>query len=196
MTFLYRTHVVGTPKITDTNGDGEIDPSDQIAYGTSLPQAHGGWINELKWKNFDLNLLFNITLRRQIVNNNAVSLADGYPIFLDLRDVTFWQKEGDQADYGRIGTYPPYQEILRSDVENVNSVSLKQITLGYSVPKSVLDRIRVFKDIRCFVTGENIFYLSNYSGANPEVVNVYSGIDTGGAYPLPQKWTIGLTLKF
>lgn len=186
------SNLVGTPKILDVDGDGQIN--DDITCGTSLPMAYGGWVNEIRWKNLDLNILFNITLNRKILNLNGNSLNGGVgaPVFVDLRDVSFWEKEGDVADYGRVGTY---QGMLRSKIERVHSMSLKQITLGYNLPKQIANKLR-FSDVRFFVTGENIFYLSNYSGANPEVVNIYQGLDAGNAYPLPQKWTMGLTLNF
>ena len=181
------SNLVGTPKIMDLNGDGVINNKDRMFYGTSLPMAHGGWANEISWKNFDLNVLFNITLSRQMRNNNAWTLTQGNPVFVDLRGVSFWSKEGDNTTYGRIGTYA---ESLRSQIEKVNSVSLKQITLGYNLPKQFVKKIRL-SEARVFVTGENIFYWSNYSGGNPEVISVYTGVDDGGQYPLPQTWTIG-----
>ena len=85
--------------------------------------------------------------------------------------------------------------MVRSNIENVSSVSLKQLTLGYDLPKNLLQKT-FFKEVRLFATGEDLFYLSNYSGLNPEVVNVYTGLDSGNAYPLPRKWTLGLTVKF
>ncbi|MEQ2978294.1 SusC/RagA family TonB-linked outer membrane protein [Butyricimonas faecihominis] len=186
------SNMVGRPKIKDVDGDGVA--SDPIICGTPLPSVYGGWANEIAWKNFDLSLLFNITLSRQILNEHAVTLSEqaGKPILIDLRGKTFWTKEGDNTDFPRIGVY---QGSLRSRIEKVNSVSLKQITLGYNVPKSIAKKMR-FSDIRFFLTGENIFYWSNYSGGNPEVVSVYTGEDSGSSYPLPQKWTVGLTLNF
>ena len=186
------SNMVGRPKIKDVDGDGVA--SDPIICGTPLPSVYGGWANEIAWKNFDLSLLFNISLSRQILNEHAVTLSEqaGKPILIDLRGKTFWTKEGDNTDFPRIGVY---QGSLRSRIEKVNSVSLKQITLGYNVPKSIAKKMR-FSDIRFFLTGENIFYWSNYSGGNPEVVSVYTGEDSGSSYPLPQKWTVGLTLNF
>lgn len=50
--------------------------------------------------------------------------------------------------------------------------------------------------LRAFITGENVFTLSNYSGVDPEVVSIENGRDDFNAYPLARKWTIGLTLNF
>mgnify|MGYP002704010127 FL=1 len=53
-----------------------------------------------------------------------------------------------------------------------------------------------FSGVRLFFTAENLFYLSNYSGDNPEVVDIYTGVDNGSNYPLPRKYSVGLTLNF
>ena len=50
--------------------------------------------------------------------------------------------------------------------------------------------------LRAFITGENVFTLSNYSGVDPEVVSIENGQDDFNTYPLARKWTIGLTLNF
>ena len=72
---------------------------------------------------------------------------------------------------------------------------LKQLTIGYNVPKEYTKKLHI-DNVRIFVTGENIFMLSNYSGLDPEVVNLHTGIDLGTQYPLARKWTIGLTVNF
>ena len=87
------------------------------------------------------------------------------------------------------------QANLDSNIEKVNYLTLKQLTIGYNLPE-FLARKAGFSGVRFFVTAENLFYWSNYSGENPEVVDVYGGIDQGLEYPLPRKWTLGLTLNF
>ena len=51
-------------------------------------------------------------------------------------------------------------------------------------------------ELRLFASGENLFTWTNYSGLDPEVVDIRTGIDEGLAYPMARKWTLGLTLKF
>ena len=81
------------------------------------------------------------------------------------------------------------------NIENVHAISLKQITVGYNLPKDWAKKVKL-NGARVFMTVENLFYLSNYSGANPEVIDVYRGIVHGAEYPLPRKMTVGLTLNF
>lgn len=184
--------LVGTYKIKDLNGDNYINGSDMYYAGTPQPKAHGGWVNELRWKWFDLNLLFNYALGRKMINAREYTLGTG-PKFADVANLSYWQKPGDKADLARIGTKT--EVLMDRNIENVHSVSLKQITLGCDMPKSWAKKISV-SGARLFLTAENLFYLSNYSGANPEVIDVYKGVDYGAEYPLPRKLTVGLTLNF
>ena len=186
--------LIGTQKIRDLNGDGQITVNgDSYPAASPLPVAHGGWVNEVTWKGFSLNMLFNYTIGRHMINTAKGSIASTGLLLGDLRDYKFW--DGIRNDYNFVRMGSKYEVMVRSNIENVSSVSLKQLTLGYDLPKNLLQKT-FFKEVRLFATGEDLFYLSNYSGLNPEVVNVYTGLDSGNAYPLPRKWTLGLTVKF
>lgn len=84
--------------------------------------------------------------------------------------------------------------MFSSNLEKMHTAKLKQLTLGYTLPQRIARKVGL-SGLRVFVTGENLFTLSNYSGLDPEVVSVYTGIDNGAAYPLSRKWTIGLTIN-
>lgn len=183
---------VGQYKLKDLNGDNRIAREDLYYAGTPQPLAYGGWIHELKWKWFDVNLLFNFALGRKMINGSKYSLYTG-PKFADLRALDFWEKPGDNADLAKLGYKS--EVMVNTHVEKVSSISLKQLTIGCDMPKTWAKKIGL-KGARLFLTGENLFYLSNYSGGNPEVIDVYKGVDYGDAYPLPRKWTAGLTLNF
>ena len=112
---------------------------------------------------------------------------------VNIEDMNFWEKPGDDADYPEFGQ--SFEVRTDSNVEKVHSVSLKQLTLGYDMSKKLSKKIG-FSGVRLFFTAENLFYLSNYSGDNPEVVDIYTGVDNGSNYPLPRKYSVGLTLNF
>ncbi|MBC5622987.1 SusC/RagA family TonB-linked outer membrane protein [Butyricimonas sp. NSJ-56] len=184
--------MVGYYNLRDFNGDNDVD---KLYVGSPVPVASGGWVNELKWKGFDLNILVNYSLGRKIINMRASQSFGTIPLtkLLDYRKLRRWtptEKNPNASRWGKsiIGE-------LDTNIEKVHSMSLKQLTLGYDLPKKVASKIGL-SGLRCFVTGENLFYLSNYSGENPEIVDVYSGFDKGDGYPLPRKWTLGLTLNF
>ena len=81
------------------------------------------------------------------------------------------------------------------DVEKVNYMKLKTLTLGYSFPKKWSRKVGM-EELRIFVSGENLVTWTNYSGMDPETVNITSGDDWQQGYPLARKYTLGLTLKF
>lgn len=194
----------GMRKIADLDGDGQITEDDMYYAGSALPKAYGGFVNEIRWKDFDLNILLTFTLGRNMVNafaQRTVEMASGgvFPVFGNFNSSDFWQKPGDQTRFPAIGRYAAgamqYSGLLSSNLEKVNYCKVKQLTLGYNVPKKITKKMYL-DGIRLFVTGENLLTITNYSGIDPEVVSVQTGIDMAGEYPLSRRWTVGLTVNF
>lgn len=195
---------VGMRKLKDMNMDGVIDGEDVYYAGSTLPLAYGGIVNEVKWKGFDFNLLLTYTLGRKMINDYMKgSLAFNprfMPIFYDYRNIDYWQKPGDNADYpslqaGHSDYIGQYSGSIDSQIEKVNYLRVKQLTIGYNVPKHIMSKIHL-DGIRVFFTAENLWLWTNYSGVDPEVVDPSTGIDNGDNYPLARKLTLGLTVKF
>ena len=191
----------GELQIADVNGDCYIGPEDGVYIGSSLPKLYGGIVNEVKWKNFDLNMLWSYSLGRDMINMlPVVSISkekDLYPIFADLNGVTFWEKEGDNSTYPmvKLNNYNDHwSPIMDRYVERVNYLKLKTLTVGYTLPKTILRKCFI-KDVRLFFSGENLLTLTNYSGMDPETVDINTGLDEGKNYPLARKLTVGITIK-
>lgn len=195
----------GTRRILDLNGDGQITDDDQYFAASPLPQMHGGIFCDLRWKDFDLNMAFNYSLGRHILR-----VYDDYSlrpwgtsensIRVDLRKIHAWENAGTKnAKYPRLQSYTnnseQYLGNYDSDIENIHMLRLKQLTLGYNLNKEISKKIGL-SSARIYVTAENLFLLSNYSGLDPEIVSIFEGIDALSAYPLPRKFTIGLSVNF
>ena len=88
-----------------------------------------------------------------------------------------------------------YREYTSRDVEKVNWMKLKTLSIGYSLPKQWTHHVGM-EQLRVFVSGENLLNFSNYSGMDAETVEIDKGVDSGKNYPLARKYTIGLTIKF
>lgn len=198
--------VPGLRMIEDVDGNGRINEDDMVYVDSALPIAHGGIASELTWKGFDLNVMFTYSIGRHIMNAYATPLSytslryKDKPLFTNVADATFWTKSGDKAGYpalmGSYGYVGQFDGCYASNIENVHHLRLKQLTLGYNVPKEWLKRVNI-EGIRLFLTGENLFLLTNYSGLDPETVNpARGGIDDFSNYPLARKFTLGLTLNF
>ena len=194
----------GDYKYSDVNGNGIIDSGDAIYQGSALPIVSGGLVGEFSWKHFDVNFSFAYQLGRHIIdlmkiNSIRTDLTEdlSHPILFNTNNVRFWEKPGDnEADYSKL-ELSRFGATLMVDrmVEKVNWLKFKTLVIGYTFPHSVVSRYGV-DEIRVFCTGENLFTITNYSGMDPETVDITSGIDEGRSYPLARKFTLGLTLKF
>lgn len=200
----------GDYKIVDVNGDGSINSLDLMYIGSALPQISGGIVNEFKWKNFDVNMLMSYQLGRHILNPFIVQALNAHneynALVFDLPETTFWEKPGDNADYARIqsgaGDNAVYAYLLDRNVTKVNWLKIKTLTIGYTLPQKWTRRWFI-DQLRFFVSGENLLTWTNYSGMDPETVDISTGVDgvfTGlgmqGSYPLARKLTVGVTFKF
>lgn len=192
----------GDPKVMDVNGDGKIDISDFVRVGSSVPKLYGGWANELRWRDFDLNLLFTYSLGRDMYKTYDIRSLDAYnggqggrALYINTDKASFWTEDNHKAQYARLGTLNSMGGMLESNLETVSYMKLKQLTLGYNLPKEWARKVGMV-GLRAFITGENVFTLSNYSGVDPEVVSIENGQDDFNTYPLARKWTLGLTLNF
>ncbi|WP_228423190.1 SusC/RagA family TonB-linked outer membrane protein [Butyricimonas faecalis] len=189
----------GDLKFVDVNGDGVCDYKDLVYAGSALPFCNGGIVNELRWKNWDMAFPVVYQLGRHVINtlpfNNFRSGAN--PFVMDIGGTKFWEKPGDDAEY------PSWENALLDHfnakcdryVEKVNWLKMKTLTVGYTMPERWMKKLGM-KELRVFASGENLFTWDNYSGLDPETVNITSGNDAGRNYPLARKWTLGLTLKF
>lgn len=198
--------------IVDEDGDGRVSigyrfEGDGVYGGSPLPKATGGILSNLQWKGFDLNVLFNFVISRHILNagkgqtvgtaltSDPVKMVS--PVFADLDKITFWQKPGDQADFpmNRLETtLHNFDGALLANVENVSFLKLKTLTLGYTLPARWKNTLGI--GARVFLSAENVFTVTNYTGPDPESVDVVTGIDNFNNYPLSRKFTLGLTLDF
>ena len=201
----------GNRVFVDTDGNGRIEADlpyadDRVYVGSPLPIAHGGITSALNWKGFDLNVLFNYVLGRHILNAGrgasvgtvlGISVKDIVkPVFADLTKVTFWEKTGDKSDFPRNSVEMGLKDFsthIASNVQKVNFIKLKTMTVGYTLPETIKKKIGF--GVRVFVSGENLFTWTNYTGPDPESVDMVSGIDNLSNYPLARRVTLGLTVN-
>lgn len=195
---------VGGRRIKDQNMDGKIDSEDRYYAGSTLPMAYGGIFSSLQWNGFTVDALFGFTLKRKVMNmvkNSAFSFTKEFGVMMnDYRKKKFWTRPGDKADYPSLefadqGYIGQFDGDIDSNIETISFLRLKQLTVGYTLPKQWLKSFFI-KDINVYLSGENLFLLSNYSGVDPEVINPYTGKDLGDQYPLNRKITFGVNFKF
>lgn len=202
----------GDRVIADLDGNGVVGVNlplqdDRKSFGSPLPVAQGGITSSLNWNGFDLNILFTYMIGRHILNAGKYAsigtTISGKPddmitaIYGDLSKISFWEKPGDNSDLpaNRADNgLNNFATNLGSNVERVNFLRLKTFSLGYTLPESVKKATGI--NCRVFVSGENLFTITNYSGTDPESVDLTTGIDYYNNYPLSRRLTVGLTLNF
>jgi TonB-linked SusC/RagA family outer membrane protein len=190
----------GDRKYVNHGGDpGIIDDEDRVVLGSAQPKFTFGFTNTFSYRDIDLsvllqgshgNKLYN-ALRAQLEITSTVSNVLG-----EFRDR--WTPTNPSNDIPR-ATSAPSSVVTDKLVEDASYLRLKNVTLGYSLPKSLISRANIER-IRLFVTGQNLFTLTPYSGYDPEANtyeqnSLYQGIDFG-AYPSSRSWLAGIELTF
>ncbi|WP_082305035.1 TonB-dependent receptor [Persicobacter sp. CCB-QB2] len=190
----------GDMVFADLNQDGEITTEDRTVIGNPHPELFGGWNNQLRWKGFDVQLFFQFSYGNDIYNGTRVYLesmkgADNQMTTILDR----WQQPGDITDIPRATANDPNNNNRTSSrfVEDGSFLRLKNLTVGYSLPQPVLEKLHLRK-CRFYVSGQNLWTLTNYSGLDPEVN--YAGDDDVRlgtdffTYPNPRVFVAGVNL--
>ena len=194
----------GDPLFADLDGSGVITTDDQEIIGDPNPDWNFGFTNTFTYKNFDLNIFFQGSQGGDIFNLTNVQLYNGDSN--GLKDVlNSWTPENTDTDIPRaVGNRG--REISSRFVEDGSYVRLKNLSVGYTFPTELVERIGM-DNLRLSVSGQNLLTWTNYSGLDPEVSyfgsggestgesNTTQGFDFGN-YPTIRSLNLSLSLRF
>lgn len=191
----------GDIKYKDINGDGVVNANDYTVIGHSLPLHFGGFTNNFTFANFDLNVFLQWSYGNDIMNANRIvfdgnglgkSFLEQYASYDDR-----WEPTNTNSKNFRVNGYYGGGYSSRT-VENGSYLRVKTISLGYNIPKSVLNRYKI-KTFRIYASAQNLFTITKYSGLDPEV-NTYNSVLTGGfdysPYPRAKTIVFGINASF
>lgn len=189
----------GDPKYRDINGDGVINDSDRTIIGSGQPLHTGGFTNTFWFYGFDLAVFFNWSYGNDILNANKLIFENG-------RVQSLNQFKSYKGHYSAGNPDSDIPRVYASGVDNYSSrvvedgsfLRLKNITLGYTLPRRILRRMK-FDTFRIFVSADNIHTFTKYSGPDPEVSTRNSVLTPGfdwSAYPRAFTFTGGLSFTF
>lgn len=206
----------GDPKWKDVNKDGKItlDADGQEVIGNATPKFIYGWNNNISYKNFDLTFLIQGSYGNDIFNAVRIKTenpANGLSVNLNNRWTTDNQhtnvpvflssRERVLLDLGSNKTTGMGADQRSSRwVEDGSYLRMKNITLTYTLPESLLNSMRVNR-LSVYVTATNLFTITKYTGYDPEV----SSFNAGGAgglgidlsnYPTAKAFMFGINLTF
>ncbi len=208
----------GSMKLKDLTGDGVVTLDDREIIGDANPVHTGGFGMNMRVYNFDFSANFTWSYGNDVYNANKIEytttagskyrnmiteMADGKRWTNLNADGTLCNDPEQLAAMNANTTmWSPYmQNYVFSDwaVEDGSFLRLSTITLGYSLPKSLLNKVKI-QSLRFYVTGHNLFCWTSYSGYDPEVstrrsTNLTPGVDYS-AYPKSRSFVFGLNLNF
>ncbi len=214
----------GILKLKDLNGDGVITADDRQVIGSALPDYQGGFGLNATLKGFDFSAFFNYTVGNDVYNSGKIQFNMFYRnTFGNLLSINNYDNRFKYIDAGgnlmndltqlkelnknatmwtplSMGTASPVFHSYA--VEDGSFLRLNNVTLGYSLPKDLISKIRMTR-FRVYATVTNAFLWTKYSGYDPEVsatrnssyTALTPGVDYSG-YPKSRTFTIGANINF
>jgi TonB-linked SusC/RagA family outer membrane protein len=163
----------GDPKFADLNHDATINPNDRTFLGNTNPHYLMGFSNDFRYKGFDLNVFFQGAFDYYLYDMNRLVLESTTGVAVLDR---FVAGQHENTSVPREGYFlSKYGSYVNSRfVENASYVRLKQVSIGYTVPASLVRRIPIFEGLRIYASGQNLLTFTGYKGTDPEV-NVHAG---------------------
>jgi TonB-dependent starch-binding outer membrane protein SusC len=188
----------------DLNNDGVITGADLEILGNGNPDFFGGITNNIEAYGFDLSFFFQFQYGNDIYNNTRAFSEGMNSVFGQAASVrNRWTPNNPTTDtrYPRAVWADPNNNRRTSDrfIEDGSYIRLRNITLGYTLPRTVLSKIRLSK-LRVYATGQNVLTFTNYSGLDPEIstfgeTNTAPGTDFL-TFPLARVVSGGLQITF
>ena len=183
----------------DSNNDGKITEDDRTQIGNPHPDFTMGLNLNFSYKGFDLNITGAGAFGQQIAKSYR-SFADS-PLQNYTTDIFGrWTGEGTSNKLPRLtsGSHTNWQNISDIYIEDGDYLKIQNLTIGYDFKK--LFPTMPLGQARLYLTAQNLFTFTGYSGMDPEIGYGYdkswvSGIDLG-YYPSPRTYMVGVNLKF
>jgi TonB-dependent starch-binding outer membrane protein SusC len=190
----------GDFKFRDINGDGVINDSDRTIIGNPNPKFFGGFNNTFKFKNFDLNIFLQGTFGNDIMNFQRFETLNLNGQNNQSTEVlNRWTPSNPSNTIPRANIGGGQRIFSTFHMEDGSFVRVRNISLGYTIPSSLSQKLRI-NTSRVYVSGQNLFTFTKYSGYDPEVNffgsgSINQGVDFG-SFPNAKTLLVGLNLKF
>lgn len=193
---------VGGEKFKDVNEDGMLTSEDRTIMGNPNPDFIWGFNNTFTFKGFDLNIFFQGSQGNEIANYTRYEL-DG---LIGKSNATSamkdsWTPENTNTDVPAIKARPA--RFSSRWIEDGSYIRLKSLAIGYTLPKSWVQKMNM-RSFKIYVSGQNLWTATNYSGVDPEVSFRSSGAQDSNrnlgldfaSYPMAKSYTVGLSVGF
>ena len=188
----------GDFRFVDADGDGVVEfgsEDDLAVIGNPIPEMTLGFNLNLDYKGFDFATSLYASIGNDAVRSyeRFLTYSNRSRLYLDR-----WTGEGSTNTTPRASTNAS-NNYLFSDffVEDASFLRIQNVQLGYSIPSSALEKLKMDK-IRLYISANNLYTFTNYSGYNPDVSNANptaAGVDLG-QYPQTRTYTLGINVSF
>jgi hypothetical protein len=190
----------------DLDGDGKITSYDQFELGVTVPHSTGGIGNAFKYKNWLLNIYFDYALGHsiydQIFQYSFMATFEGNSALSEHVKQT-WTSPNDGSKYARLvagsAANTPRNFYRTSDIFTFKGdyLCLREISLQYSLPQNVLDRMGGYiKGLDISFSANNVHYFTNLIGISPEVGSSTTYNASYNSYPPIRKFVFGVNFIF
>ena len=179
-------------------------PNNRVVVGSAIPDFTGGFTNNLSFKGFDLNVFFNFAYGNKVLIDGLRFTENvNTPSFNKSTDLlNYWKQPGDNAFAPKLSspTAANFQQLSTLQLQDGSYLRLKNVSLGYNIPASIVNKSKVLSTARVFVLGQNLATVKNknFRGPDPEVsANGGSNQILGESFfALPQARTITFGVNF
>lgn len=193
----------GDVKYQDVDGDGEITDNDRKYIGSPFPKFTYGLNLDLAYKQFDFTAFFQGSQGNKIYNTTDYWLEGDLASNSSTTVLGRWTAEGTSNSVPRSTFTNAGINNLQSSrfVKDGSYLRLKNVQLGYTLNKSVLDAINL-QNLRVYVAAQNLLTFTKYDGVDPELgvdSSQDSPLDLGidrGRYPSVRSLSLGLDINF
>jgi hypothetical protein len=172
----------------------EYNEADKVMIGKSFVAPwQGGFGTTISWNGLSLSSMFSWVANRWMINNDRFfEESNGlYSVYNQSRRLLYdrWKKPGDITDIPRYGITPQMDSRF---LENASFLRLKNLTLNYTLPASLLKKSKAIERANVYIQGQNLFTITDFTGIDPEATgNVYQA-----QYPMSRQFTLGLDITF
>jgi hypothetical protein len=188
----------GEYKLQDTDGNGVINDNDRVILAHADPDVYGGFTNNLRWGRLSLDAFFNFAYGNEVLNltKQRNSLVRG--VYNERTEVlNYWTPTNTNTLVPRPNASRLGARFYSTLIEDGSFLRLQSLTLGYQLPPRL---VRGVTAGRVYVTGQNVFTVTDYSGFDPEVNRwggnaQLRGVDQSG-YPRARVWNAGVNVTF
>ena len=197
----------GDVKYQDVNHDGVIDQNDRQYVGSPIPKFTYGFTGTVNYQNFDLSLFFQGVYGNKIYNQILTDIEGFYRAFNITERIAndSWHGEGTSNEFPRLSWSAAQNNKQPSTrfLEDGSYLRLKNLQVGYSFSNSLLSSMKI-SSARFFISVQNVFTITKYTGQDPEMGVSSNGAGDGvravgidwGTYPSARTLTVGANLNF